>query len=503
MYPASLRTKAAAELELRKRRGNGQATHPANQSLLSFIQYTYPAYVADPFHALVAETLDRVISGDILRLMIFAPPQHGKSSAASVHFPAYWLGRRPDDPLIISSYGAELANSMSRQVRDLVEGDEYRNVFPGVNTRRDSRAVNAWELAGKHRGKLIAVGTGGPVTGKGGMLGIIDDPFKDWAEAQSTTTRNAVDDWYRGTFRPRIWEGGAIVLIATRWHADDLAGRIMAREPGQWHILRLPAIAESQADRDMNNKYLGLPEGEPDKLGRAEGEPLSPRRYSIDALLQLKSDVGSMVWNAEYQGVPRPAEGNHFKRHWFPIVDAAPADARRARYWDKAGTEGGTGAATAGVLIAIGADNLIYIDHVVQGHYSTYQREQVIQQTAHSDAAKHANTVQIYIEREPGSGGLESSESTIAALMGYPIHDDRPTGSKDVRLEPFRAQAEAGKVRLVRGLWNEAYIDEMSAIPNGARRDQADATAGAFNKLALGRRIIETDGIPALANYRG
>lgn len=288
----------------------------ARRRLEPFTTYTFPKYVVEPVHSLIASTLDRIVSGEIKRLMIFAPPQHGKSELVSVRLPAAWLGRRPEDPVILSSYAASLAEGKSRQVRQIVEGEEFHHLFPGLHTRADSRAVDEWHLA-DHRGYLKAVGVGGPVTGHGSMLGIIDDPFENWAQAQSKTIRDKVWDWWRATFRTRIWEGGAVVLIMTRWHTDDLAGRLLAEQGNEWMVLRLPAVAETQQVRDEAARLLGLRGGLPDPLGRQPGEPLAPRRYSAEALAALRRDVGSLAWAAEYQGFPHEPEGNLFKRGWF------------------------------------------------------------------------------------------------------------------------------------------------------------------------------------------
>lgn len=461
----------------------------ARQSFIHFASYVDRSYHAEPFHVLVAQTLDRVVSGEIKKLLIFAPPQHGKSRLVSELFPAYWLGRRPDDPVLLASYAAGLAHSKSRIARDLILDTPFRGVFGNLSPydvprdlRDDSRAVDEWRLAQPHRGGLRAAGVGGGLTGHPGVLGIIDDPFSNWEEAQSLTIRNKVYDWYRSVFRTRIWETGAIVMIMTRWHEDDIAGRLLKSQGDEWHVLRLPAIAETQDERDLNDKYLGQSQGQSDPLGREAGEPLAPMRFSKTALGGLKRDVGSLVWAAEYQGVPRPPEGNRFKRSWYPIVRAAPKDAVRVRYWDKGGTKDG-GAFTAGVLVAVTLDGFIYIEDVKRGQWSSHERERVIKQTAILDAEKYgAEEMRIYIEQEPGSGGKESAENTIRNLQGFNIARDLPSGNKDVRLEPFAAQSEAGNVSLVRGLWNEDWLDEMAAIPNSSYRDQADATAGAYNK---------------------
>lgn len=469
--------KRAVALEMAKR------AHPARQSLIAFTQHTYTAYRPEKMHELIGTTLDKVVAGEIKRLMIFAPPQHGKSELVSVRLPAYWLGKRPNSPVILTSYAASLAESKSRQARAIVESPEYRELFPAIKLQSDSRSVARWELQG-YRGGLLATGVGGPVTGNGGLLGIIDDPFENWEQAQSTTIRNKTWEWYRTTFRTRIWEGGAIVLIMTRWHNDDLAGRILQDQGDQWEVLRLPALAETQGDRDKNNAYLGLRSqvGNADPLGREPDQPLAPKRYSAKELGALKRDVGSLAWAAEYQGVPRPLEGSRIKREWLPIVEAAPALGVLVRYWDKAGSEADGACWTAGVLTLVTKEGETYILDVVRGRWTAAKREAVIKQTAQLDAEKFGNVVRIYVEQEPGSGGMESAESTIRNLVGYRVEADRPSGNKDVRIEPFAAQAEAGNIHLLRGAWNGAYIEELCALPNSEYRDQADATAGAFNK---------------------
>jgi predicted phage terminase large subunit-like protein len=438
--------------------------------------------VAEPAHQIIAAYLDIVLRGDLPRLMIFAPPQHGKSELSSVRLPAYWLGRRPDDPIILASYAASLAEDKSRQARETVESLEYRRLFPAIATQPGGRTVSHWHLDGR-RGSMLAVGVGGPVTGHGGRLGIIDDPVENWEQAQSQVLRDKTWEWWRTTFRTRIWEGGAIILIMTRWHEDDLAGRMLQDQPGEWTILRLPAIAETQEERDANDARLGQATGQPDPLERRPGQPLCPGRFSREALEALRRDVGSLAWAGQYQGVPRAPEGNRFKRAWFAIVDIAPMQAARVRYWDQAGTAGG-GAYTAGVLIARGHDGLFYIEDVVRGRWSPGQRDEVIKQTAELDRLKHHNTVHQWFEQEPGSAGKESAEAKVRLLAGFPVHTEHATGSKEVRAEPLAAQAEAGNVRLVRGAWNGAFLEEICAFPNSTYKDQVDGTTGAFNKLA-------------------
>lgn len=458
----------------------------AKRHLKHFIKYTFRKYQIEPFHELVADTLDAVISGASDRLMIFAPPQHGKSQLASVHLPAYWLGKNPDMPVILASYGASLAYSKSRQARSIVESVEYADIFPDVRTNPESRARDNWSILG-HQGELVAAGVGGPITGHGAKLGIIDDPFENWEQAQSKTIREKVWEWYRTTFRTRIWENGRIVIIMTRWHEDDLCGKLIEEQGDNWQILRLPAIAENQKDRDRNNESLGLPRGQPDPLRRKAGEPLCPLRFSKESLLELKTDVGPMGWNAEYQGIPTAPEGNEFKREWFVIIDDLPAHFESiVRYWDKAATQDG-GDYTVGILMG-SIDGLYYVIDVVRGQWSTGNRENVMKQTAEMDYQDYGNKVKVYHEEEPGSSGKDSAEATNKNLAGYPVFAVKSTGSKEVRAQPFIAQCAAGNVRLLKAKWNKAYIDELCAFPNGTNDDQIDGSSGAFNKIVKKKR---------------
>ena len=437
-------------------------------------------YNAEPAHRLIGDYLDAVVAGEVKRLMIFAPPQHGKSELISIRFPAYWFGRRPNDPVILASYGASLAKRNSSAARDIVESDKFKWIFPNIKTDARSRAVEFWKLSYPNRGAVKASGIGGPLTGFGGMLGVIDDPIKDWKSAQSPTIRENFKSWYKSTFRTRIWQSGAIILLMTRWHPDDAAGWLLKQGIEDWTVLRLPALAETQEERDENNKQIGLPPGQNDPLGREPGKALCPNRFDEAALNEIKGDVGSIVWPGCYQGVPREAEGNRFKREWFEIVrSGAPADAKRVRYWDNAATEDG-GKYTAGVLLSE-HNGIIYVEDVARGQWSTGTRNDNMIQVATMDLQR--GHVEQWFEQEPGSAGKDAVDYIVKMMAGFSIHSNKETGDKDIRLEPFAAQAEARNVKLVEGRWNYEYIEEMIAVPNSPYRDQADGSAGAYNKI--------------------
>lgn len=453
----------------------------ARKTLLAFTTYTFPQYRAENAHKLLARELDAVLRGTTDRLMLWVPPQHGKSELASVHMPPLWMGQHPDDPVLLCSYAADLAYSFSRRARGVVEGDAYQDLFPGIHTSRDSRAVNQWDLS-DHRGGLLASGVGGPITGYGARLGVIDDPFENWEQAQSPTYRERVWEWYATTFLTRIWEGGRVVLVMTRWHEDDLAGRILKAEPGRWRVLRLPAIAETGAERADANRRLGLHD-ESDPLGRAAGEPLCPGRFSKNTLLERIATMTTVRASGIMQQNPLPAEGQTFKRAWFTVIDDLPNLLRQVRYWDKAATSG-AGCKTAGVRMGVDADGRVIIVHSATGHLGTDARRQMMLSTMQGDG--HAVTQ--WIEAEGGSSGVDVMRDEGRYFAGVAVRFDRPTGSKDVRLEPFAAQAEHGNVYLVRGNWNMSWLDEICALPNGTYRDESDATAGAYNKLAAAGR---------------
>jgi predicted phage terminase large subunit-like protein len=274
----------------------------AKQHLRLFGQYVTPAWDWQPKHwKLIAQKLMQVERGEIKRLMIFSPPRHGKSELGTIHFPAWYMMRNPDKRVIITSYASTLADTFSRRIRQIFR--EYAYPLFGLSIASDSAKVDEWDIAG-HHGKLIAAGVGGPITGQGASLLVIDDPFKNAEEANSPTMRQKVWDWFTSTAYTRLEPDGAIVLTLTRWHDDDLAGRLikqMGDEDGEkWEILNLPALAEQN-----------------DPLGREEGDALWPKRFDVYTLNRIKRAVGTYVWSALYQQRPQDLQGGGFKAHWF------------------------------------------------------------------------------------------------------------------------------------------------------------------------------------------
>lgn len=441
------------------------ATSPARTETVppfrDWLAQVSPSWTWDyPYLRHIQGYLDRVTEGSLRRLMLFLPPRHGKTEMTTIRYPVWRMERDPTLRVIVGAYNQSYASKFGRKTRRLAEMQ--------LELAKDRTAVDDWETAAG--GGYRSVGVGGGVTGQGAQLIIIDDPVKSREEAESETYRDRCYDWYRDDlWTRRDTPETPIILIMTRWHEDDLAGRLLdaAQADGEaWKVCNLPALAE-----------------EDDPLGRGPGEALCPERFGEEALEAARGVLGGYSFAALYQQRPTAREGNLFKRHWFPTVDAVPALGQRVRWWDKAASDG-KGDWTVGVLMARGPDGLFYVQDVVRGQWSSGERNAVMLQVTQDDARTYANRVQTWVEQEPGSGGKESAEASVKLLAGHSVRYERSTGDKTTRADPFAAQCEAGNVRMLKAPWNAAYLDELCSFPVGKHDDQVDASSGAFNKLA-------------------
>jgi predicted phage terminase large subunit-like protein len=468
---------AAAEL-LRRRNGR--------KKLIDFTTYTKPTYIADPFHHLVAEKLEAVERGEILRLMIFAPPRHGKSELSTRRFPAFFMGRNPTKNVISASYNADFAKTFGREVRTIVQTKEFGTLFPEVGIRSDNRAADEWEL--EQGGKYFAVGVGTGTTGKGAHLFMIDDPIKDRKEADSPTVREDQWNWYRDVVYTRLEEDAAIILTLTRWHYDDIAGRLielMNNGKGiPWDIVCLPALPDYKRNPETKEPILlddGTVPG--DLLRRRPNEPLAPNRFSLASLLDRQEVLGDRSWSALYQQQPMSQEGGMFQSDWFDIISPAQLPPRRTRVraWDLGATVDGD--FTVGVLMSKDSAGVFYIEDVVRVRDTPLEVERLIKRTAVTDG----KSVSIRIPQDPGQAGVSQSQNYIRKLAGFSVKAVRPTGPKITRAEAFAAQAEGRNVKLVQrpsgSPWIQNFLDELSTFPLGSNDDQVDAAADAFNAL--------------------
>jgi predicted phage terminase large subunit-like protein len=311
---------------------------------------------------------------------------------------------------------------------------------------------------------------------------LIDDPLKNSMDAASAIVRRTQQEWYASTFYTRAEPDAAMIVIQTRWHEEDLSGWLLQEEvrsdaPERWHIVSLPAIYEG-ADPPFPDSCTVEAEW------RTSGEPLCPERFDAKRLTQIRARLGSYFWSALYQQQPRPADGLLFQRQWFPIVEVAPAQGNRMRYWDTAATANG-GDYTVGVRLLQTTDGFWYVEDVVRGQWSPNQRDTVIRQTAETDGKR----VAIQIEQEPGSSGVAVADTFRTLLAGFTIRATKPSGSKLFRAGPFASQCEGNRVRLVQGAWNKAFIEELVAFPTAAHDDQVDAVCGAFIALTGSKYI--------------
>ncbi len=485
LIPASVR--AQAELELRQRR---KIVAPP-LTFRAFVDSVNPRYVWYKHCQVLADVLQRVADGELRRVMVFMPPRHGKSELVSRLFSAYYLYRHPGRFVGINSYAADLAYTFSRSARD-------NFTRSGGAIRDDAGAVKHWLTTAD--GGLWAAGVGGPITGKGFNLGIIDDPLKNAEEASSETIRAKHKDWYGSTFYTRLEPAGSLVVVQTRWNEDDLSGYLLSEErdePERWHIVNMPAIAEDEPQEFPPSCTI-----EPDE--RLPGEPLNPERYPLARLNTIAAKIGEYFFGSLYQQRPTPKSGNFFKREWFKPTPIAPLYSDRVRYWDiSAAKSGGTGDWSVGTLVARDTQGRYYIEDVQRFQRQPFERNKEIKRIAATDKDRLeplANQPTIYIEQPPGLG-IEASDNLIRELAGYIVYADPVRKDKETRAEPFKAQCQAGNVFVVTADWNRTWYAELESFPNGKHDDQVDSASSGFLKLAT-RVTVEEDDDP-LGGYRG
>ncbi len=405
--------------------------------------------------------------GRCKRLIVTMPPQNGKSSLASHWFPVWFLDLYPKRRVVFVSYGAEYAESWGRRVRNSI--DEHAASL-GVRVAADNGAAGEWEtMAG---GGMVSVGVGGSVTGRRADLLIIDDPIKNAEEANSEGHRKKVWEFFLSAAYTRLTPDGAIIIIMTRWHEDDLVGRLAKAESegGQhWERVNLPAISE----------------GGDDAMGRAEGLPLWPERWPLQLLHETRRMLGSYFWSALHQQRPTPPEGNYFKRAWFTIIpaDRIPRGLRFVRNWDLAATvESGSNDPDWLAGCKMGTDDAgrYYVVQMRRERVSPEGVEKAITQQAAIDGRE----VPIRIEQEGAASGKIVAHHYARLLDGWdakftPI----PKASKFTRSGPFNAACERGDVFLAAGEWVDDFLNELAGFPTASHDDQVDAAVGAYESL--------------------
>ena len=550
------------------------------------------------------EKLAAVTNGTCKRLMIFMPPRHGKSELVTVRYAAWRLRQDPQLNIILGSYSQQLANRFSRKVRstwqesvqkdaeaqgrpstaetqrrrkeiDRDRGDEMdqegnkcqtRSSIPctafvpvdsspprlgvsAVNTSRNrSNTVAEWETG--RGGGVRAVGVGGGITGYGAGLVIIDDPVKSRAEAESGTYRDRLYEWFNDDIYTRLEPGAPIIIIQTRWHEDDLSGRLIQEmtDGGEhWDVISLPALAEANEDKETRDKRqesspvsispvsispvspsssrvsaVDVPRlftdgnatvreraivngSEPadhpggnatvrervvirDPLNRQPGDALWPERYSREELLRIKRKIGSYSFSALYQQRPTPLEGGLFKKVWFKqIVPAAPQGLRWYRGYDLAISTKTSADFTASARCAFDRNGNIYIADVFRMRLEYPDQRRFV-----TDRMMNERDTEHGIEAALHSKAFIQDLRRLAHLSRYALREVRVTSDKFTRALAWANRAEEGKIILVRGPWIQTFLDEVCSFPNAAHDDQVDAVSLCVQMMEERKRLVWT-----------
>lgn len=461
----------------------------ARESLLDFTRFTMPNFRVNWHHALIAEYLEKLVEGEITRLIIQAPPRHGKSELVSRRLPAYAFGRDPNEQIILASYSDTLAKKMNRDCQRVMDNPQYFKVFPNTLIPRkglvsfDGRTYvrNSEEFEIMHHfGKYKCAGIGTGITGMGFTLGIIDDPFKDRKDADSKTIRQNCWDWFTSTFMTRaeeeiddedtvetVGKEARILITMTRWHEDDLVGRIIEQEKDEdgteWTILNLPAVYDDTLPHLV------------DADERENGEALWPGKYNLKKLEKIKKN-SSRDWSALFQGTPIVEGGNIVDRSWWQYYDEPPGKFTEViQSWDFAFKKNETSDFVVGqVWGRIGADK--YLLDQVRGRMGFTESLTAIQ----TMSAKWPQTYRKLVEdKANGPAIIETVKKKISGVL--PVE---PDGSKEARAHATSPQIESGNVYLPRNApWVHDYVEEWAAFPNGKNDDQVDATTQALRQL--------------------
>ena len=473
--------------ERQRQRATRARSVMARRHLIDFAQYVDAGFDPARHVRIIAEYLEAVQCRQIKRLMVFAPPRHGKSKLVSEMFPAWALGKDPGEQFMLTSHTQGLPDTFSKNVRNLINTDVYQGLFPDTRLSSDNATIQKWTLDGYTRPSMMTVGVGGSPTGQGARILVIDDPIGDYRDAESALQRENTYQWYGSTIYPRLEPDAAIILMMQRWHEDDLAGRLLRdmATADKWTVISMPALAESQEDRDQINALYGQPAGLPDPLKRELGVALWPKRYSIRALKAIQS-VSPRSFDAKYQQRPRKATGSFFKDAWLPVVDAAPAGLRWVRYYDLAYSIKQTADNTATISAAMAPDGSIYLRKGRAGKMEAPDVSKLIKETMLAEP-KVAHGIESAVQ---GGAAVQEvmRDPELANIGCRAIHVDT---DKLVRATPVADRAEAGKVFFVRetyedDVWIAEWKAELMEFPYGAHDDRVDAVSGCFAMLTGG-----------------
>jgi predicted phage terminase large subunit-like protein len=472
------RARRAQQRELDRVSHDAEAIRARCQTLVGFVREAW--HVLEPnaryIHSwhidAIAAHLEAVTAGRINRILINVPPGSMKSMLVSVFWQAWQWGPKGlrSTRFLTTAFNDGPVKRDTRKTRDLILSDWYQSLWPEVNLTRTAEMSFANSDTGTREGVAF-----GSLTSQRGDVLVIDDPHSTETAESETERGNTTRKFREGAInRLNDQERSAIAVIMQRMHEDDISGAILKLGMGYTHLC-LPM--EFEIERACRTE-IGFTD--PRVM---DGDLLDPVRFPRAALDALKRDMTAYGYAGQYQQRPAPREGAMFRRAWFAdkIIGAAPAGTKWVRHWDLAATAKKTSARTAGVKMGRTLDGKFVVGHVIKIQEEGAAVRKVILATAQSDTV----ACEISLPQDPGQAGKVQASDYVAMLAGYVARAEPETGEKAIRAEPFAAQCEAGNVSLVRGDWNESYLDELCVFPGGTFKDQVDASSGAFGRLAV------------------
>lgn len=447
-----------------------QSREGARTDFLTFVNKMWPAFIAGRHHSIMADAFERVARGELKRLIINMPPRHTKSEFASYLFPAWFLGQYPEKKIIQTAHTAELAVGFGRKVRNLINQEDFQEVFPGIELSSDSKAAGRWNT--NKRGDYFAIGVGGAVTGKGADVLIIDDPHSEQEAALGAYNPEVYDkvyEWYTSGPRQRLQPGGAIIVVMTRWSVRDLTGQIVksaTQRDGadEWEVIELPAIMPS-------------------------GDPLWPEFWPLDQLEALKAELPISKWSAQYQQDPTSEEGALIKREWWREWEhsSPPPCEAIIQSWDtaflKTQRADYSACTTWGVFYHPDEDGKTVPNLILLDAYKEKLEFPELKRAAYEK----------YWEYEPDQMVVEKKASGAPLIfelraMGIPVTEFTPSRGQDkiARVNAVTDLFASGVVWCPATRWAEEVVEECAAFPAGEHDDLVDSTTQALLRFRQG-----------------
>jgi len=444
----------------------------AQNNYMPYVKRMWPGFINGRHHEIMSEAFDRIIGGDLKRLIINMPPRHTKSEFASFLLPSKYLGHYPDRKILQLSHNADLATGFGRRVRDLLDSPEYQDVFPNTSLKADQKAAGRWNTS--QGGSYVSMGLGGRLAGIGADLLIIDDPHSEQEYIQSlagdSTAFDKAYEWYQTGPRQRLQPGAAIVVVMTRWHLKDLTGKLIKRmvqdtNVDQWEIIEFPAV---------------MPETD---------NPLWPEFWSHDELVATREELTPQQWNAQYLQNPTSEEGALVKREWWQLWEKPepPKCDFVIQSWDTAfeKTESADYSActTWGVFYLKDDDERMQPNIILLDAFRAKMQFPELKKTAYD----------MYMERVPDAFIVEKKASGAPLIyelraMGISVEEFTPTRGRDkiVRLNAVSDLFHSGVVWRPDTRWAEDVAEEVAAFPSGEYDDYVDSTTQALLRFRRG-----------------